>query len=258
MYREDGMCRTGKAWGILLLAMTLATVVGCGTSGDGGTPTIPATPTSTAELSLNPEDVVRSYLAAWAAQDVDGVAACFTEDQRAQIRAEMANNFGDINEIEIANLQIDRVSESANEATVQVNYDWELVTSGEQYSGHERELVDLVKTDGRWLVETVTVIPGETQPPESYEEYETEMDVMQLAVSVYIMDSGQAPTADGQLPREGERALIDFDACYINGDGESFCLIPWYVLEAPKHWDEQVWYIDHNGSVSVDIEPSEY
>lgn len=104
---------------------------------------------------------------------------------------------------------------------------------------------------------TIAVIGcgSNTQGPE---EYEVDMEVMQLAVSAYIVDSGRTPTADGQFPAKGEYALIDFDACYVDADGETHCLIPWYVLEAPKHWDEQVWYIDHDGLVSVDVEPSDY
>jgi len=66
------------------------------------------------------------------------------------------------------------------------------------------------------------------------------------------------PTSDGQLPLEGQYALIDFYAGFVNEGGKVMSFYPDFISSLPRHWDQGVWRIDSAGKVSVNMNPSDY
>jgi len=86
---------------------------------------------------------------------------------------------------------------------------------------------------------------------------DADLDAVKKAVDRYKIDSFSWPTANGQLPAQGEYALIDFDASFTQ-DGVTQSFYPDFITNLPKHHDEEVWRIDSAGRVSVDMEPEEY
>lgn len=165
---------------ILTLLMILVFIVGsigCSTS-EEDTPTPTPSPTPTTELS-SPEEVVERYMIAFAQLDIEGVAQCFTEDQRAEIRS-----WGqDIDSIEIWNISTTLISETAYKAVVELEYDWQVTAYGDTGYGHERETIELIKENGMWLVEAV-IVPDTTAAIA----LETDMEVMQLAAATFYSD----------------------------------------------------------------------
>ena len=88
--------------------------------------------------------------------------------------------------------------------------------------------------------------------------FETDMGTVERAAQCYIVKSdGRAPTADGDLPPEGEYAAIDFDASF-SPDGMALSFYPHFIAKLPRHHAEGVWRIDSAALVSVDIDPDEY
>jgi type II secretory pathway pseudopilin PulG len=88
---------------------------------------------------------------------------------------------------------------------------------------------------------------------------EMELKNMQTAADVYHIKSAEGtwPTAGGQLPAEGQYALIDFGATF-QLDNKKWSFYPHYITRLPRHWDEGVWRIDSAGLVSVDMAPDDY
>ena len=88
---------------------------------------------------------------------------------------------------------------------------------------------------------------------------ENDRKTMKTAVDTYNINSGEWPTADGNLPREeGEYVPIDFDASFINVRGERMSFYPHFLSELPRHHDEGVWLLDYAAIVKVAIDPEEY
>jgi len=86
----------------------------------------------------------------------------------------------------------------------------------------------------------------------------TDIHTVDTAISGYVLKSqGKVPTTDGNLPTDGEYALIDFNASFTAG-GKTWTFYPDVVKKLPKHHDEGVWRINSKGVVSVDIDPREY
>lgn len=87
---------------------------------------------------------------------------------------------------------------------------------------------------------------------------DTDINTIDTAVGQYILKSqGKVPTSNGQLPSEGQYAIIDFNASF-KADGKTYSFYPDCIKKLPKHYDEGVWRIDNKGVISVDMEPSEY
>ncbi len=87
--------------------------------------------------------------------------------------------------------------------------------------------------------------------------WEADLRIMNTAVDAYMIQSFEAPTADGDLPLSGEYALIDFDASFTR-DAETLTFYPNFIKQLPKHWDEDVWVIDSASRVSIDMDLEEY
>ena len=86
---------------------------------------------------------------------------------------------------------------------------------------------------------------------------ETDLRTVKAAVDAYIIECSCLPTQTGVPPRAGEYAAIDFHAsCGICLQYKTF--YPHFLLELPKHWDEDVWLIDSTAQVSVAVSPGDY
>ncbi|UCG83774.1 MAG: hypothetical protein JSW38_02870 [Dehalococcoidia bacterium] len=150
-----------------MLMVTCVLIFGCSNGGDVITPLI--SPTSISISS--PEEVVHSFLAAIDALDAEAVAQHFIRERRNDMLDRSEHIFSQVEDISISNLSTDLVSESDREAMVQANYDWTFfITSGGQRSSHRRELMDLVKENGEWLLRLVTAIPEGTPSAQGSEE----------------------------------------------------------------------------------------
>ncbi len=66
------------------------------------------------------------------------------------------------------------------------------------------------------------------------------------------------PTSDAQLPAVGN-TTIDFKASFVNENGEVEIFYRDFLSnKLPRHWDEGVWQIDNRGTVSVNMNPTDY
>jgi type II secretory pathway pseudopilin PulG len=86
---------------------------------------------------------------------------------------------------------------------------------------------------------------------------------MQTSVGSYATASALAtgkamwPTSDAELPAEGN-ASIDFQASFVNENGDVTSFYPHFISKLPRHWDEGVWQIDSTGKVSVNMNRDDY
>jgi len=185
--RKNGVDKEAnmKNLAILLMSIVVLSLVfgGIGCSNGGQQPI----PTPTPAASLGPEQVIQAYLEAYESKDAEGVAKYFTADQRDEILADAERINADIDKIVFLNLETNLVSESESEATVQANYDWEVTASGQTDSGHDREIIDLIKESNRWVVKTVTVIES-TQNQDASDKFQTDNEVAQLATLAFYAD----------------------------------------------------------------------
>ncbi|MCX6000612.1 MAG: type II secretion system protein [Chloroflexi bacterium] len=76
-------------------------------------------------------------------------------------------------------------------------------------------------------------------------------------VSAYYLKSGLYPTQTKTLPKEGEYALITWDASFTL-EGKTYKFVPDFITKAPPHADEGLWRVDYTGRASVDIDPDKY
>jgi hypothetical protein len=86
---------------------------------------------------------------------------------------------------------------------------------------------------------------------------ETDLVTVKAAVDAYVIQSGRAPTSDGQLPVAGEYTPIDFFASFQQY-GNTLSFYPDFIMELPRHYDEGVWRIDSEIRVSVAVAPVNY
>jgi len=64
--------------------------------------------------------------------------------------------FAVVDDIKISNIEWEVVSETADEATVDIGLDWEATALGEKHTGYAREPIDLEKVDGAWQINDFT------------------------------------------------------------------------------------------------------
>lgn len=87
---------------------------------------------------------------------------------------------------------------------------------------------------------------------------------VQNAVNAYSTASFEAtgmynwPTLDGQLPKPGQDAAIDFFASFYGGGGVKQSFYPDFLPGLPRHWNAGVWRLDSKGGVSVNLERGQY
>jgi hypothetical protein len=137
-------------------------------------------------LTSEPEQVVRAYLAAYEAMDVQGVAEQLTAEVRDKLLEEGEHLFDDFDEIEFSNIETTLVAELERGATVRVEYDLLIIQSGYSSSGHTQELIYLVKEGDIWLIR---LLPGDIpRDDNSLHNFEIDEVVMQLAASSFYAD----------------------------------------------------------------------
>ena len=128
-----------KGWLKVVLVLALAallgsTLLGCGGGGAG------------------PEDTVRGALEAMEAMDAEEMATYFTEEMSEDVEFGMEVVFALIDEIKISNVETKVLSQTEDEATVEVEFDLETTVFDETEEEHVTEPFNLVKEDGKWLI----------------------------------------------------------------------------------------------------------
>jgi len=130
-----------KGWFKVVLVLTLVALVGgvvIGCSGGGS----------------GPEATVKSMFNAMAAKNADKVGSYCTEDIREDVVSTMKVTFALIDSIKITNLKTTVASQTDDTAIVDAEYDLEMKAFGETNKDHHSDTIDLVKVDGKWLINT--------------------------------------------------------------------------------------------------------
>jgi hypothetical protein len=131
--------REMKGWLKVVLVLALAallgsTLLGCGGGGAG------------------PEDTVRGALEAMEAMDAEKMVTYFTEEMSEDVEFGMEVVFALIDEIKISNVETKVLSQTEDEATVEVEFDLETTVFDETEEERVTEPFNLVKEDGKWLI----------------------------------------------------------------------------------------------------------
>ena len=90
---------------------------------------------------------------------------------------------------------------------------------------------------------------------------DVDLHSVKTAVDAFVLQSPsgeQWPTADGNLPPQGQYAPIDFKAYFESMDGKTMSFYPHFISNLPRHSDEGVWRLDSAALVSVDMAPDKY
>ena len=119
---------------LALVALVGGVVIGCSGGGSG------------------PEAAVKGMFNAIAAKNADKVGSYCTEDFREDTVSAMEFFFSMVDSIKITNMKTSIASQTDDTATVDMEYDMEVKVSGETEKSHESDSIDLVKVDGKWLI----------------------------------------------------------------------------------------------------------
>jgi hypothetical protein len=128
-----------KGWFKVVLVLALVALVGgvlIGCSGGGS----------------GPEDTVRNVFKAMEAKDAEKMASYFTEDISQEMVDEMQTSFDIFDSIKVKNLKTTVASQTDDTATVDYEGDFEIKVFGETSKEHQSDSIDLVKVDGKWLI----------------------------------------------------------------------------------------------------------
>ena len=128
-----------KGWFKVVLVLTLVALVGgvlIGCSGGGS----------------GPEATVQGMFKAMAAKNADKVGSYCTEDIREDVVSTLKFSFALVDSIKITNLKTSVASQTDDTATVDAEWDFEIKAFGETSKEHHSDTIDLVKVDGKWLV----------------------------------------------------------------------------------------------------------
>ena len=130
-----------KGWFKVILVLALAALVGgvvIGCSGGGS----------------GPEATVKGMIKAMAAKNADKEGSYCTEDIREDVVSTMKVTFALVDSIKITNLKTTVASQTDDTAIVDAEYDLEMKAFGETNKDHQSDTIDLVKVDGKWLINT--------------------------------------------------------------------------------------------------------
>jgi len=101
-----------------------------------------------------PEATVKGMFNAMAAKNADKVGSYCTEDIREDVVSTMEASFAILDSIKITNLKTTVASQTDDTAIVDAEYDFEIKAFGETNKDHQSDSIDLVKVDGKWLINT--------------------------------------------------------------------------------------------------------
>jgi hypothetical protein len=88
------------------------------------------------------------------AKNAEKVGSYCTEDTREDVVSTMKISFALFDSIKITNLKTTVVSQTEDTAAVDAEYDLEIKAFGETNKEHQSDTIDLVKVDGKWLINT--------------------------------------------------------------------------------------------------------
>ncbi len=128
-----------KGWFKVVLVLTLVALVGgvvIGCSGGGS----------------GPEATVKGMFKAMEAKDADKIGSYCTADIREDVVTTMEFTFALVDSIKITNLKTSVASQTDDTATVDAEWDFEIKVFGETSEEHQSDSMDLVKVDGKWLI----------------------------------------------------------------------------------------------------------
>jgi hypothetical protein len=116
--------------------------------------TVVATPTPTATPGAfqSPEGTVLAYYSAIADRDIGAIQRCFREDLRDDIKPALEEYFSYMDTVSIPTLEVEIVSQTDSEATVDARYELYTTDSGETFGGPVHEDLHLEKVGGKWLI----------------------------------------------------------------------------------------------------------
>jgi len=86
------------------------------------------------------------------AMDAEKMVTYFTEEMSEDVEFGMEVVFALIDEIKISNVETKVLSQTEDEATVEVEFDLETTVFDETEEEHVTEPFNLVKEDGKWLI----------------------------------------------------------------------------------------------------------
>ena len=129
---------TMKSWFKVILVTVLVALMGLTLIGCGGGP--------------GPEATIEGAMKALEAKDADKLGSYFTEDIRGEVVFWAETAFDLFDEIDVSNLEMRVVSQTDGEATVEVEYDYEVTAFGQTNKDHQSNTIDLVKVGGKWLI----------------------------------------------------------------------------------------------------------
>lgn len=121
---------------LALVALVSGVLIGCSSGGSG------------------PEATVQGMFKAMAAKNADKVGSYCTEDIREDVVSTMEVTFALVDSIKITNLKTTVASQTDDTAIVDAEYDFEIKAFGETNKDHQSDTIDLVKVDGKWLINT--------------------------------------------------------------------------------------------------------
>jgi hypothetical protein len=125
---------------ILLLVLVLAVgTTACG-GNDGGTGSGPESTVHNYLRAVEKGDAARMY-------DYCAERPSDEEIQGAQMMIDMLEL-----DVKISNIKTEIITQSADRASVQAEYDSEITSFGETEREHSSEIIDLIKKDGKWYI----------------------------------------------------------------------------------------------------------
>ena len=128
-----------KGWFKVILVLALAglvggVVIGCSGGGSG------------------PEATVKGMFKAMEAKNAEKVGSYCIEDIREDVVSTMEFSFALVDSIKITNLKTTVASQTEDTATIDAEWDFEIKVFGETSKEHQSDSMDLVKVDGKWLI----------------------------------------------------------------------------------------------------------
>jgi len=110
------------------------------------------TPTATPGAFQTPEGTVLAYYSAIAARDIGAIQRCFREDLRDDIKPALEEYFSYMDTVRITDVELEVISQTSSEATIDATYEIYVTDSGETSGGPVHEDLHLEKIGGKWLI----------------------------------------------------------------------------------------------------------
>jgi len=121
-----------------------------------------------AETTASPDALVKSWLEAWKAMDLDQMLKMTADSYKDEVQRFYSNEFKAYAKLDYQNLKLQVLKQTADEATVQATFTAILESSSNPVFGEPSmvtqspvvHLYQLVREGGSWLVKSITRQPG--------------------------------------------------------------------------------------------------